>query len=146
MAGGVAALYCADQCWRQRLRDKITISIVDDDESFREGLAALMSSHGFDTEAFDSGSSFLDSTRPAHTDCLISDVQMPGMNGLELLERLAELGRSVPTILITARHDEVLRARALRSGVRCYLHKPFDEDELLRCIHSALEGPGVTPC
>jgi FixJ family two-component response regulator len=128
------------------LRDKVSISIVDDDESFREALANLMSSYGFDTEAFDSGPSFLDSSRLSRTDCLIADVQMPGMTGLDLLDRLAASGRSIPTILITARHDEGLRARALRSGVRCYLRKPFDEDELLRCIRSALEGQGATPC
>jgi FixJ family two-component response regulator len=128
------------------LRDKITISIVDDDESFREGLVGLMNSYGFDTEAFDSGPSFLDSTRASRTDCLIADVQMPGMSGFDLLDRLAESGRFLPIIMITARPDETLRARALRSGVRCYLHKPFDETELLKCIRSALKGQGATPC
>lgn len=102
----------------------------------------LMQSHGYVAEAFDSGASFLNSARRRRTDCLIVDMQMPGMTGLELGDRLAEAGERVPMILITARPDEKLRARALRAGVLCTLAKPFKEDELLGCIRSALDRRG----
>ncbi len=120
--------------------EQFAISIVDDDESVREGLVGLMQSHGYIAEAFESGASFLSSDRPRHTDCLIADIHMPGMTGFELDDRLTASGRLIPTILITARHDENLRARALNAGIHCYLTKPFSEDELLECIRSALGG------
>jgi FixJ family two-component response regulator len=119
------------------LPERIAISIVDDDESVREAMVGLMQSHGYAAEAFDSGASFLNSDRRHRTDCLIADVQMPGMTGLELGARLAASGHSIPTILITARPDDRVRAQALQAGVLCYLIKPFKEDDLLRCIHAA---------
>ena len=99
----------------------------------------LMQSYGYAAEAFDSGASFLSSDRYHRTDCLIADVQMPGMTGLELFSRLGVSGQRIPTILITARHDESVRERALRAGVLCYLIKPFNEDDLIRCIRAALD-------
>jgi FixJ family two-component response regulator len=118
------------------LSEQIEISVVDDDASVREGLVSLMQSHGYITEAFQSGADFLASRRQPR--CLIVDMHMPGMTGLELGERLASAGRSIPTILITARPDEGVRARALQAGVLCYLTKPFSEDQLLECIGEAL--------
>lgn len=123
--------------------EPFAISIVDDDESVREGLVGLMQSHGYSAEGFDSGASFLGSDRSRHTDCLIADIHMPGMTGFELDEQLAGSGHLIPTILITARHDENLRARALSGGFHCYLTKPFSEDELLDCIRSALGEGGA---
>jgi FixJ family two-component response regulator len=120
------------------LPERIAISIVDDDVSFREALVDLMKSYGFSVEAFDSGASFLKSLRRLQTDCLLADVQMPGMTGLELHSCLIASGNPVPTILITAYQDETVRERALKSGILCYLTKPFDEDRLLACIRSAL--------
>jgi FixJ family two-component response regulator len=120
------------------LPEKIAISIVDDDESVREGLVSLMQSHGYIVEAFESAERFLSSERRYHTHCLIADMHMPGMTGLELVDRLAASSPSIPTILITARRDESVRARALRAGVVCYLPKPFDEDDLIQCIRSAV--------
>jgi FixJ family two-component response regulator len=118
---------------------KITkISIVDDDESVREALVGLMKSHGYDAEAYESGASYLAANRPP--DCLIADMHMPGMTGLELYGRLIASGRTVPTILITARRDEDVRKRALIEGIFCYLTKPFKEEQLLGCILSALKG------
>ncbi len=76
----------------------------------------LMQSHGYIAEAFESGASFLVSSQRDHADCLIADMQMPGMTGLELLSRLAESGRSIPAILITARYDERVRERARQAG------------------------------
>ena len=117
---------------------KTVISIVDDDESARKALANLMRSLDFSAAAFASGESFLRSNRLHGTACLIADVQMPGMTGLELHSRLVASGRPIPTILITAYYDERVRAQALNAGVVCYLTKPFNESELLACIDSTL--------
>jgi len=120
------------------LTRKIVISIVDDDKSVRDALSGLMKSCGYLAEAFDSSASFLSSDRLRSTDCLIADVQMPGMTGLELFDRLVASGESIPTILITAHPSEMARARALQAGVSSFLTKPFNERELLACIYTAL--------
>ena len=117
---------------------KIEIAVVDDDESVRKGLSALMRSLGYSVSVFSSGESFLRSDRLRHTACLIADVQMPGMTGFELYQRLAESERPIPTILITAYADEKVRTQALNDGVVCYLIKPIDESRLLASVHSAL--------
>jgi FixJ family two-component response regulator len=117
---------------------KIEIAIVDDDEAVREGISALMRSLGFSARVFSSGESFLGSNHLPRTACLIADVHMPGMTGLELHDRLVASGSTIPTILITAYVDEKVRAQALNAGVACYLTKPIDENKLLACIHSAL--------
>ena len=119
---------------------KIEISIVDDDESVREAMSGLMRSIGFVANAFPSGESFLKSSRLHRTACLIADVQMPGMTGLELYHRLLASGSPLPTILITAHIDEKIRTQALNAGVVAYLPKTVDESQLLSCIHSALRG------
>lgn len=115
------------------------ISIVDDDPSVREGTMDLLKSMGFVAETFQSADDFLESNRLHGTSCLIADVQLPGMTGFELYEHLVGSGTAVPTILITAFPDDKDRARALRAGVSCYLAKPFNENELLVCLMSALE-------
>jgi FixJ family two-component response regulator len=117
---------------------KPLISIVDDDESVREATKGLMKSLGFTAEAFPSAAAFLTSRHLRRTACLIADVNMPGMTGPELHDRLMALGRTIPTILITAYPDDNVRARALAAGVIGYFKKPFDEDDLLGCIRSAL--------
>jgi FixJ family two-component response regulator len=118
---------------------KRMISIVDDDESVREGTIDLVKAMGFAAEAFPSAEDFLKSNRLRNTSCLITDVRMPGMTGLDLHDRLVELGNAIPTILITAFPNDRDQARALRAGVFCYLPKPFDASELLACIRLALE-------
>jgi FixJ family two-component response regulator len=118
---------------------KPVISIVDDDPSVREGTMDLLKSMGFIAETFPRADDFLQSDRHTSTSCLIADVQLPGMTGLELYDHLVGSGKFVPTILITAFPDDKDRARALRSGVSSYLAKPFNENELLVCIMSALE-------
>jgi FixJ family two-component response regulator len=100
-----------------------------------------MNALGFVAEAFSSAEDFLKSERLQGTSCLIVDMQMPGMTGIELHTRLVASGRTIPTILITAYPDARSRARALGAGIACYLTKPFSEDALLGCIHSVLE-PG----
>jgi FixJ family two-component response regulator len=114
------------------------ITIVDDDESVRQALMSLMRSLGFVSDAYACAEDFLRSGRLRRTACLIADVRMPGMTGLELHRHLVASGRPLPTILITAHQDEESRARALSAGVVCYLTKPFNEDDLLGCIQAAI--------
>lgn len=119
--------------------DNLLISIIDDDESVREAIRGLLRSLGFLIEAFSSAQDFLESPRLRETACLIADIHMPIMTGLELYGRLVELGHTIPTILITAYPDDSVRARALKNGVICHLSKPFAADDLLRCVGLALE-------
>jgi FixJ family two-component response regulator len=117
------------------------ISIVDDDLSVREATTDLIKAMGFDVEAFKCADDFLASDLCHSTSCLIADMRMPGMSGLELHNRLAEAGTPIPTILITAFPNDRDQAHALRSGVVGYLTKPFNETELLTLIHSVLKYP-----
>jgi FixJ family two-component response regulator len=119
------------------------VTIVDDDPSVCEGLMGLLSSMGFAAEAFERPDEFLKSDRADKTTCLIADVQMPGMSGLELHDRLVRSGKNIPTILITAFPQDTDRGRALRAGVKGYLAKPFSESDLLTCIQSGLESSGA---
>jgi CheY-like chemotaxis protein len=116
---------------------KPLIAIVDDDAAVREALEGLMRALGYDAEPFACGEDFLNSPLIERTACLIADVQMPGITGVELHRRLIASGQPVPTVLITAYPDDDIRARALAAGAICYLGKPFSEDELLRCLDSA---------
>ena len=118
---------------------KTLISIVDDDEDFREALQGLVTSMGFTVEAFASALDFLARTNIRDTLCLIVDVHMPRMTGIELHRRLVERGYAIPTILITAYPDKSVRIRAMADGVIDYLTKPCDSDELLKCLSIALE-------
>jgi FixJ family two-component response regulator len=118
---------------------KPVIAIVDDDESVREALMSLMRALGYASEAYACAEDFLRSGRLRRASCLIADVRMTGMTGLELHRHLVASGDPIPTVLITAHYDEAGRTSALQAGILCYLAKPFDEDDLLGCIHSALE-------
>jgi FixJ family two-component response regulator len=95
---------------------------------------------GYRVEAFPSPASFLVSPLLAETACLVADVHMPGMTGIELHRYLVDAGHRIPTILITAYPDDTLRNRALKDGVVCYLSKPVDDEYLERCIRSALQS------
>jgi FixJ family two-component response regulator len=119
---------------------KAVIAIVDDDHSVREALTSLVRSLGYVAVAFECAEDLLKSSRRHNVSCLIADVQMPGMTGFELHNRLVATGEPIPTILITAFPDERSRERALKAGVTGYLTKPFSEDDLLGCIRSTLEG------
>jgi FixJ family two-component response regulator len=120
------------------------ISIVEDDQPFRDSMSKLMTALGYTVESFPSAADFLASPLLGETACLVSDVQMPGMNGIDLHRHLIEVGYVIPTILVTAYPDEAVRQRALKRGVVCYLCKPVDDDQLDRCIRSALQSGG--PC
>jgi FixJ family two-component response regulator len=115
------------------------ISIVDDDQPFRESMRKLVMLLGYTVEAFSSAADFLASRRLPETACLIADVNMPGMTGIELHRHLVDAGYAIPTILVTAYPDEVVRDRALKDGVVSYLGKPLDDNHLERCLRSALQ-------
>ena len=117
---------------------KPLISIVDDDETVRATTIDLISSMGFLAKAFACADDFLKSDDLYSTSCLIADMRMPAMTGLELHNRLVESGNAIPTILITAFPDERDRVQARQSGVKCYLAKPFEDKELLKCISAAV--------
>lgn len=119
------------------------IAVVDDDESVREAVAGLLKSFGYSAIAFARAEDFLNSNGRDHTACLIADVQMPGMTGPDLYNHLVAAGRPIPTILITAYPDQKIRSSALESGVRCYLSKPFREEDLMACIACALGAPAA---
>jgi FixJ family two-component response regulator len=117
---------------------KPLVSVVEDDRFFRESMGRLMRSLGYAVEAFPSAADFLASPRVSETACLIADVHMPAMTGVELHKHLVDAGRAIPTILVTAYPNDVDQARALSDGVVCYLRKPIVEQHLRRCLHAAL--------
>ncbi|MEH2543631.1 FixJ family two-component response regulator [Bradyrhizobium sp. AZCC 2262] len=121
---------------------KVLVSVVDDDRFFRESMCRLMRSLGFTADIFASAAEFLASPRLAETACMIADIHMPEMTGLELYRRLIDTGHAVPTIFVTAFPTDVDRARALNDGALCYLRKPVDEEHLTRCVREALSSAG----
>jgi FixJ family two-component response regulator len=120
------------------VRDRPYISVVDDDASIREALANLISSVGYEVELYASAEEFLDSSRARGADCLVLDLRMPGMGGLELMRRLAAEERETPVIVITAHGDDNARDESIKAGAVAFLNKPFKEETLLGAISSAL--------
>lgn len=116
------------------------ISIIDDDASVRTATESLVRSLGFVALTFPSAEAFLESERLADTDCLITDVQMPGMSGVDLQSRLLDDGVRVPIIFITAFPEDHIRARAHAGGATAFLTKPFDGQTMIQCIEHALNG------
>jgi len=114
------------------------ISVVDDDESVRRTTTLLIESFGFRAAAFESGETFLRSGNLHDTSCLIVDVQMPGMNGLQLQSHLAAAGCGIPIIFITAYESKESRQRAMQAGAAAFLGKPFGDEQLLQTVRSAL--------
>ncbi len=121
--------------------ESITVSIVDDDAWAREGIKDLVASLGYRTLTFASAEEFLESGCVETTACVISDLQMPGLSGLDLQERLAGQPHKPAVILVTAYPDEKCRARALDGGACGFLIKPFDEKCLVQCLVKATGGP-----
>jgi FixJ family two-component response regulator len=122
------------------VRNNPTVAIVDDDESVRDTTKDLLDSAGLSAATFDSAESFLQSKNVRAIRCLVADMRMPGMSGLELHGQLGACGNPIPTVLITAYPDERVRARALSTGVICFLAKPFNPEALLTCIENAIRG------
>jgi len=114
------------------------ISVVDDDESIRRTTKLLIESFGYRASVFESAEAFLRSGELHDTSCLIVDVQMPGINGLQLQSQLAAEGCAIPIIFITAYGNEESRRKAMQAGAAAFLDKPFSDEQLLKNIRSAL--------
>jgi FixJ family two-component response regulator len=117
----------------------LVIAVIDDDEMVRTGLERLLRTSGYPVSAFASAEEFLASGRLQECRCLIADIRMPGMSGLDLQSRLNDDGHAIPTIFITAHGDEKMRIRAMRAGAAAFLAKPFDRAVLLERVRACLE-------
>lgn len=125
------------------------IAVVDDHEPVRAALGSLLRSYGHTAVGYDSAEALLALGTLDGYDCVVTDLQMPGIGGLELQERLRRAGWQGPLIVMTAFPEEALRKRALQGGAICFLSKPLDVDHLLRCLGAALAGPppaATPPC
>jgi len=120
------------------MREPHVIAVVDDDASVREALQRFLRTFGFQVETFASGREFLSSRRLALVQCVILDLAMPGMSGLEVQQQLAARLRAIPFVFITAHRDDQLGQRALAVGALAVLRKPVDQAELLRSVREAL--------
>jgi FixJ family two-component response regulator len=116
------------------------VAIVDDDEAVRVALEGLLKSAGLAARAFESAEEFINSGRQGQPACLIADIRMPGMSGLELQAKLNAEGCRIPIIFITAHGDAKMRMQALRAGAVEFLAKPFDDEALLESVRAALES------
>jgi len=116
------------------------VAIVDDDDLMRGALQGMLKSVGLRSQAFASAEEFLTSGQQNHTACLIADIRMPGMSGLELQAELNDEHHRIPTIFITAQGDEKMRMRAFEAGAVEFLAKPFDDEALLESVRAALES------
>jgi FixJ family two-component response regulator len=124
---------------------KPLVAVVDDDQSIRNATHDLLRSAGFSAVTFKDAESFLASASRATAACLIADMRMPGMTGLDLYEALVASGIVIPTVLISAYHVESTRSRARKAGITCCLSKPFAPDELLECVREALAKSQAGP-
>jgi len=120
-----------------------TIAVVDDEEAIRDALSDLFLVMGYSCQTFDRAEAFLAAHTPNRFDCLITDIRMPGMSGLELLERLRAAGSTMPVIVVTSFDDPLIRSRAIESGAHAYLTKPVSDDVLLQSLKTALPGRGI---
>src|SRR5713226_9004367 len=125
----------------KKMAEELIVSIVDDDVSVRRSTRRLLRSSGFRAEAFASAEEFLNSGWAGETACVILDLRMPGMNGLELQRRLNQNGNPVPVIFLSAHASDEDERSALRAGAVQFLRKPTSKDALLNAIRDALEGP-----
>jgi FixJ family two-component response regulator len=120
------------------LPERALVAVVDDDKAFCESMQRLLRSLGYAVVSFSSAADFLASEKLDVTTCLVADIQMPRMTGIELYRHLISLGRSIPTILITAYPIEEDRRSMLKLGAECYIRKPLVENELIGCLRSAV--------
>ena len=121
-----------------KMAERPLVAIVDDDNSHRNATRNLLKAAGFSTATFEDAESFLGSASRAAAACLIADMRMPGMSGLELYQALVASGEGIPTVIITAHPEELTQSRAREAGITCYLSKPFAPDDLLECVREAL--------
>ena len=120
------------------MAERPLVAIVDDDQSLRNATRDLLKAAGFSTATFEDAESFLGSASRASAACLVADMRMPGMTGLELYQALVASGERIPTVIITAHPEELTQSRARDAGITCYLSKPFAPDDLLDCVREAL--------
>lgn len=145
---GLIWLFAGDAPTAERTRFLANIpivSIVDDDESMRAVTCSLMRSLGFVAYGFASAEEFLQSPRLTETSCLICDVQMPNMSGIELQSVLISQGHNIPVIFFTAFPDEAIEARAMGAGAIGFLCKPFDGQDMIRCLEIAMKASRRDP-
>lgn len=135
---GVAHCFVMNSHQGERLTERPLLSVVDDDESVRESLPDLLREFGFAARAFSSAEEFLSSDSLDQTKCLILDVAMPGMTGLDLQQELRRRGQEIPVIFITAQKDDGVREQALRQGAVKFLYKPFSDTALLEALNAAI--------
>jgi two-component system response regulator FixJ len=117
------------------------VHVIDDDDDVRESLAFLLESAGFEVTSYDSGVRFLEVSNGDEVGCLVTDVRMPGLNGLELAARLKSLGSTLPVIVITGHADVPLAVEAMKAGVQDFIEKPFDDVALINSVELALSRP-----
>ena len=120
--------------------ERLLLSVIDDDEMLRESLPELLREFGFAARAFSSGQEFLSSNYVDETRCLILDVAMPEMSGLDLQQELKRRGQAIPIIFISGQKDEDVRKQAFRQGAVKFLYKPFSDSDLLEAVNTALDG------
>ena len=136
--GGVAHCLVMQSPQGKSATERPLLSVVDDDESVRESLPDLLKEFGFAARAFSSGQAFLSSDSVDETRCLILDIAMPGMSGLDLQQELKRRGQAIPIIFITGQKDEDIGKQALRQGAVKVLYKPFSDSALLDAVTAAL--------
>jgi two-component system response regulator FixJ len=127
------------------VQDPKAVAIVEDDEEVRRSMGSLLRSYGIAVETFDSAEAFLGSTHPSAYDCLVTDVHMPGMNGLEMLDVLRSRGGALAVIVVSGLDPEPTRALAMAKGADAYLAKPVDPDDLVECMRRVVAGRGERP-
>jgi FixJ family two-component response regulator len=118
----------------------LAIAVIDDDDSFRVALVESLFSLGFEVSGYTSARDFIAVNGEALCNLVVSDVHMPGMSGLDLIRYLTDSGSTLPVILITARSEPGLEARAAAAGAACFLKKPFEINELIECIGASAKG------
>jgi FixJ family two-component response regulator len=116
------------------------VSIIDDDESVRRALERLLRSAGYETASFDSSEAFLAANSDDHRSCLILDVQLPGISGMDLHAKLLAASNPIPVVMITAGEDEAVRKQAVENGVVAFLRKPFHTEQLLDAVKEAMSS------
>jgi FixJ family two-component response regulator len=118
----------------------LEIAVIDDDESFRVALVESLSSLGYGSDGYASAEDYVRAIGGASFNCIVTDIHMPGMSGLDLMKYLAARGSTIPVVLITARSDSNLEAKAAGAGAACLLRKPFEIDDLIGCIEGAVNS------
>ena len=118
----------------------LEIAVIDDDESFRIALVESLSSLGYDVSGYPSAEDYVGGVGDRSFNCVVTDIHMPGMSGLDLMKRLTAQGSTIPVVLITARSDSNLEAKAAVAGAACLLRKPFEINDLIQCIQGAVKG------